>query len=334
MGVIYVSNTGIVVIGRNEAKRLRYCLTSLPSDTPICYVDSGSDDGSPAIARSCSIPTLQLSNSAPFGAARARNAGFYSVLKEFPKLERVLFLDGDCVLDPDFLRVATPLMERHADCAIIVGRLEEANSGNNIYGILADLEWSNPAPGEIFDFSQLGGIMLVRVQDFLAVGGFNPDFIAGEDSELGIRFHLIGKRTIRISNRMAIHAMEMQRFSQWWRRSIRAGHALAHRHAVHGKSSLADCRSAVRSTFVYGILIPIVVLIAVSISGFWGVMPVTLYVYLGSRFFSYYRSKGATRRNSLIGTVYGIMAKLANGVGMIRFHVQRAQGSYKIIEYK
>lgn len=328
------SNTGVVVIGRNEAPRLRSCFESLPSDTPICYVDSGSDDGSPAIARSYSIPTLQLSGSQPFGAARARNAGFNALLEEYPKLERVLFLDGDCVLDPDFLGVAITLMNKHDDCAIIVGRLEEANSGNNIYGILADLEWSSPASGEILDFGQLGGIMLVCVPDFLAVGGFNPDFIAGEDSELGIRLHLTGRKTIRIINRMAIHAMEMQRFGQWWRRSIRAGHALAHRYAVHGKSSLADSRSAVHSTFVYGILIPIVVLMAVSIFGFWGMVPVIIYVYLGLRFFSYYRRKGATRRNSLIGTAFGIIAKLANGIGMVRFHVQRARGNFKIIEYK
>ena len=332
--MIPCSTTGIVVIGRNEAKRLRHCFASLPTDIPVCYVDSGSDDGSPAIARSYSIPTLQLSSSQPFGAARARNAGFGSLLEEYPKLKRVLFLDGDCVLDPEFLRVAMPLMDKHDDCAIVVGRLEEANSGNNIYGILADLEWSSPASGEIFDFGQLGGIMLIRVTDFIAVGGFNPDFIAGEDSELGIRLHLAGRRTIRVSNRMAIHAMEMQRFRQWWRRSIRAGHALAHRNAVHGKSSLADSQSAVRSTLVYGILIPIVVLIAVSILGLPGTVPAIIYIYLGSRFFSYYRCKGATIRNSLIGAVYGIIAKLANGIGMIRFHVQRARGSFKIIEYK
>ena len=332
--MIGISDTGIVVIGRNEAKRLRVCLTSLPNDTPICYVDSASDDGSPAIARSCSIPTLQLSSSEPFGAARARNAGFNSLLNQYPKLERVFFIDGDCVLDPDFLLVAARVMDKNDDCAIVVGRLEECNPVNNIYGMLADLEWSNPAFGEIVDFGQLGGIMLVRVVDFMAVGGFNPDFIAGEDSELGIRLHLTGRKTIRISNRMAIHAMEMQQFSQWWRRSIRAGHALAHRNAVHGKSSLADSRAAARSTLVYGILIPIILLTAVPILGIGGLVPVIIYVYLGSRFFSFYRSKGASRRNSLIGAAYGVIAKLANGLGMIRFHVQRAQGSYKIIEYK
>jgi glycosyltransferase involved in cell wall biosynthesis len=329
-----LAKLGIVVIGRNEAPRLRYCLQSLPANLPVCYVDSASDDDSPAIARSMSVPLLQLSNATPLGAGRARNAGFEALLARHEQLEMVFFIDGDCVLDPDFLGVATALLGRRTDCAIVVGRLEESNMHKNVYAILANLEWSNPETGEMRDFGQLGGIMLVRVADFTNVGGFNPDFIAGEDSELGIRLYLNGRKTMRIANRMAQHAMEMQHFGQWWQRSVRAGHALAHRYAVHGKSVLGDSRSAVRSTFVYAIAIPVVTLFAVPVVGLWAILPVFGYGYLGFRSFSYFRRRGATRSHSLTGAIYGILAKFANGIGVIRFHLQRTRGSFKIIEYK
>ena len=65
---------GAVVIGRNEAERLRHCLNSLlGGGLTIVYVDSDSVDGSAALARSLGAEVVQLDLSRPFTAARARN---------------------------------------------------------------------------------------------------------------------------------------------------------------------------------------------------------------------------------------------------------------------
>lgn len=324
----------IVIIGRNEVARLPSCLNSMPTGVPIFYVDSGSSDGSPDIAEGFGVQVVCLSDDEPFSAGRARNAGFEAASAADPDLESILFIDGDCVLDPHFLAAALPILQLKEEVAIIVGRVKEERADKNVYGLLAGLEWSSPGTGYIQDFGQLGGIMLARAQDFRAVGGFDPAFIAGEDSELGIRLFLSGRQTLRIDVTMAYHAMDMERFGQWWRRSVRAGHALAHRSAIHGKSVLADSRSAAHSTLAYGIAIPVITLLGITAMGPAGAIPFLAYGALGWRFFRYYRGKGAAGGAAAIGAIFGILGKFANAVGLIRFYVQRARGRFRLIEYK
>lgn len=66
----------MVVIGWNEGERLHRCLASLDGfKSRAVYVDSGSSDGSPELARSMGWDVLELNPSLPFSAARGRNAG-------------------------------------------------------------------------------------------------------------------------------------------------------------------------------------------------------------------------------------------------------------------
>lgn len=334
MTIADAQRLGIVVIGRNEAARLGACLDSLPEGVAVCYVDSGSTDGSPAVAAERGVLVSSLSPDRPFSAARARNQGFDVLLGNHPELAAIFFIDGDCVLDPGFLPLALPQLLADPACAIVVGAVHELNAESNTYGRLAALEWSSPGTGEITDFGQLGGIMLVRAEDFRAIKGFDPAFIAGEDSELGIRLHLAGRKTVRIAPIMVYHAMEMQRFGQWWRRSVRAGHALAQRAARHGRSPLADSRSALRSTVVYGVLIPLVLILGLGLIGLAALVLLAPYGYLASRFFAFYRRKQARPAAAALGACFGVLAKFANALGVIRFYVQRARGSFQIIEYK
>ncbi len=69
-------NIGIVVIGRNEGKRLQSCFDSLNQIAyRKVYVDSGSSDNSVEIAKSNSLEIIELDPRKPFSAARARNEG-------------------------------------------------------------------------------------------------------------------------------------------------------------------------------------------------------------------------------------------------------------------
>src|SRR4051794_1024566 len=92
-----LARVGVVAIGRNEGDRLRRCLESLdPAARPTVYVDSGSADGSPDLARSLRADVVDLDLSVPFTAARARNAGLARLLEVAPGVEYVQFVDGDC----------------------------------------------------------------------------------------------------------------------------------------------------------------------------------------------------------------------------------------------
>ena len=60
----------IVVIGRNEGERLRACLGSVvAAGVPVVYVDSGSTDGSPALAATMGATVLELDPARAFSAA-------------------------------------------------------------------------------------------------------------------------------------------------------------------------------------------------------------------------------------------------------------------------
>ena len=109
-----------VVIGRNEGDRLAPSLRSVQgAGLSVVYVDSGSSDGSPTVARKVGIPVVELDPSRPFSAARGRNEGVQEMLKHWPDTDFVLFLDGDCVLDPAFPAAAVATFEDNPDCAIV-----------------------------------------------------------------------------------------------------------------------------------------------------------------------------------------------------------------------
>src|SRR5262245_4966207 len=89
---------GVVVIGRNEGKRLITCLRSVSTAAAVVYVDSNSTDGSVKAARELGTHVVELDLSTPFTAARARNAGFSCLLSIVPEMPYVQFVDGDCEL--------------------------------------------------------------------------------------------------------------------------------------------------------------------------------------------------------------------------------------------
>jgi GT2 family glycosyltransferase len=254
------SRMAAVVIGRNEGARLEPSLRSVQNaGLPHVYVDSGSSDNSPAVARRLGIPVVELGPSRPFSAARGRNEGLDEALLHWPESDYVLFLDGDCVLDPLFPAAAAATFEEHPDCAIVTGHLSERHPEASIYNRLCAIEWQSPA-GKIENMNALGGIMAARISAFREVGGFNEQAIAGEEPDLGVRLGLAGFSIIKIDRPMATHDAQMLRFSQWWKRAMRSGHALAYRYARHGRTAFRDGQRELRSVLFWGFALPLVVL--------------------------------------------------------------------------
>ena len=162
------SHIGIVAIGRNEGERLRRCLSSvLGRAGKIVYVDSGSTDGSVAMARSMGVEVVELDMSQPFTAARARNAGFARVAD----CVYVQFVDGDCEIVAGWIELAVQQLEENLNWAIVCGRRREQHLDASIYNRLCDIEWDTP----VGEAHACGGDAMVRVAAFQQVGGYNPD---------------------------------------------------------------------------------------------------------------------------------------------------------------
>lgn len=219
------ASVGIVVVGRNEGERLRRCLEALDGlATHAVYVDSGSTDASVELARARGLQVVELDRSAPFTAARGRNAGVARLVELAPQLEFVQFLDGDCAIEATW--IARGLWELRQDprIAAVCGRRRELHPERSVYNRLCDMEW-NTAPGRGAD---VGGDSLMRLAAFRQVGGFDASLIAGEDPELSMRLRSAGFEIVRVDADMTWHDAAITRFAQWWGRNVRAGYTYAH----------------------------------------------------------------------------------------------------------
>ena len=251
-----VNSVGVVIIGRNEGERLKRCIQSvLPQTNQIVYVDSGSVDQSVKYAQEKMIDVVELDRSLPFSAGRARNEGFDTLLNKYSNLKYIQFVDGDCELDKGWLAMATEYMTNNKSCAIVVGEISERYPTETIYNLLCDIEWKKPL-GEI---TACGGIFLVRAAAFKQVQGFNSTVIAGEEPELCYRLRKKDWKVYNVGHKMAFHDADMHYFEQWWRRSIRSGHAYAQGVSLHGHEGEQFCvRNSLR-IWLWAAIFPIII---------------------------------------------------------------------------
>jgi glycosyltransferase involved in cell wall biosynthesis len=249
---------GVVVIGRNEGRRLITCLRSVSGAAAVVYVDSNSTDGSVQAARDLGADVIELDMSIPFTAARARNAGFRRLLTILPGLAYIQFVDGDCELAPGWLEAAAAFLERQADVAAVCGRLRERYPDQSVYNWLCDREWDCPT-GEVRSFA---GNVMIRAEALKGAIGYREDVIAAEEDELSVRLRQAKWRIWRLADEMALHDAAMLHFRQWWRRTCRTGYAFAQGSHLHGAPPELHFVREARRAMIWGLLLPIACVIA------------------------------------------------------------------------
>jgi len=326
-----MNNLGIVVIGRNEGDRLKTCLVSILEKGSIVYVDSGSTDGSVEFAQSLGINTINLDLGEPFTAARARNAGYQLLTILNPALEYVQFVDGDCEIVPGWLESARNTLLEQPEVGVVCGRRRERFPQSSIYNLLCDLEWNTP----IGETKACGGDAMIRVQAWEEVGGFNPLLIAGEEPELCVRLREKGWKILRLDQEMALHDANMTKFSQWWRRNIRAGFAFAEGSWLHGAPPEKHWLKESRSIWLWGLWIPLISLGLIIPTLGWSLGLFLLYPLLVYRIYRYQLSRGYDGKTSGLYAVFCVLGKFPQLLGQIRFHTLRILGKKsQLLEYK
>ena len=83
--------------------------------------------------------------------------------------------------------------------------------------------------------------------------GYIEHMIAGEDPEVCVRLRQHGWKLRRLDIPMTRHDVAMRHFSQWWKRTVRSGHAYAEGAWMHRKSQEKPWRREVRSNCVLGL---------------------------------------------------------------------------------
>lgn len=236
--ILAQDDVAIVVIGRNEGARLGECIASLDgSSRNIIYVDSGSTDDSVARAKEAGLAVIELDETRPFTAARARNAGFADLMKNCaPRF--VQFVDGDCAIAPGWIDTGAAFLKETPRAAAAFGAIAERRPEASLFNRMIDREWRG-SPGEAL---YCGGIAMMRAQSFDAAGGFREDLIAGEEPELCVRLRQTGATIHRLDAPMASHDADMKSLRQWLTRARRAGHAFAEVSTLHRRSPVGIWR--------------------------------------------------------------------------------------------
>ncbi|MFY0597536.1 MAG: glycosyltransferase family 2 protein [Cognatishimia sp.] len=315
----------IVAIGRNEGERLRACLTSLQG-LRVVYVDSGSRDGSVALAKSMGAEVVELSTDRPFTAARARREGFEHLMQnQCPAI--VQFIDGDCALDAAWIDQGLAALESDPKVGIVTGWRREIHPDASVYNDLCHHEWNRPAG----DILTCGGDMMVRCEVIEKSGSFDDRVIAAEDDEFCVRVRKSGWKILRIPQEMTRHDAAMLTFGQWWQRAVRSGHGFAQVGHMHPPYFAREQKRVL----IYGIAIPLLMIL-----GLFTWIGLTL-LGLSAYGFNYMRTRqglkgeGLTLSRSARLARYITLSKLPNALGLIEFHRRRLLGrTMQIIEYK
>lgn len=170
----------VVVIARNEEAQIGRCLSSVRSaveefESEVVLVDSNSSDGTVERASEFPVSVLRI----PTDDLSTPAAGRY-VGTEFADGEQVLFVDGDVVLEGDWLGVASGLLVGNDDIAGVGGYLGDCTETS-----VTESEW-------------LAGVALYDADALAEVGGFDPYLRALEDLHLGHELHEADYRLVRL----------------------------------------------------------------------------------------------------------------------------------------
>ncbi len=323
---------GCVVIGRNEGARLVTCLKSVAAKVGgLVYADSGSSDGSPDVAREMGVNTVELDTSAPFTAARGRNAGLERLLETCPSTEFVQFVDGDCELLENWLEHARRAFDEHSDVAVVFGRLRERHPDSSVYNRLCNMEWNTP----VGESASCGGIAMMRVRALRECGGFDEGLIAGEEPELCFRLREKGWKILRIEADMGWHDADMVRFGQWWKRNIRTGHAYAECSRRHGGTPERFWVHETRSAEFWGFLMPAAAVLLAWPTALWSLWLLAAYPALAVRGYRYIRRRKFSRAESAVYAFFCTLGKIPQAWGAVSCRLGAIAGRRRgLIEYK
>lgn len=207
----HLPKVSIVVIGFNEAKNLYKTFQAIasmnyPQDKlEIIYVDSGSTDGSVELSRQY-VDKFFVEAIHPT-PARNRNRGLIEA-----KYDIVHFVDGDVIIDKEYLRNAVSLFIEK-DVHAVVGQLDEQRP--NVYNKMASL--SNALLKEGYTHLTATGATYLK-SALLSINGYDERISRGEEIEIGGRFNKAGFKVWCTNNKMGSHNFDITNLWQYVKR--------------------------------------------------------------------------------------------------------------------
>ena len=206
----------ILIVNYNTKDLTSRCIESIYStfrgDFEIIVVDNNSVDNSVKFLKENFPEVIIIENQENEGFGRANNRGV-----AIAKGEYILLLNSDIVVQDETIEKCLNYIEKHLEIGALGCKLlnEDLSEQKSVYyyideysGILKENIFLDKiklyTPKEIKAI--MGAFMLFKKEDFIKVGGFDPDFfLYSEELELGKRFLRLGKTMCYYTDACAIH---------------------------------------------------------------------------------------------------------------------------------
>lgn len=166
----------------------------------------------------------------------------------------------------------------------------------------------------------------MRVTALVNAKGFREDLIAGEEPELCVRLRQLGWRIHRVEHEMTLHDAAITRFAQWWRRTVRGGHAFAEGAWLHGAAPERHWVAETRRALLWGLCLPSATLALML----WHPAAVLMLLAYPLQWVRLSRQPGGTVRAFFL-----VLGKFAEAWGALQFYKNLAlRRKRALIEYK
>jgi len=185
----------VVVIARNEAAILGTCLAAVrralavQGGGEILLVDSASVDSTARVGIESGCRVLSVRRSSRICPSAMRRLGATRTDSRY-----ILFLDGDCELEREFLPAALAAMESNPSLGVVAGRRRDFYRTGQALVPSEQEYYSGPDDPSASASPGYGGCALYRRRALEDAGSFDPFLRAKEEEELAQRIRAAGYR--------------------------------------------------------------------------------------------------------------------------------------------
>lgn len=204
------SELTVIVPTRNEAKNIGIFLGSLPAGIPLIVVDASTDATVDVIHRLRPQHTQVIQSRSTIPEARQLGA-------EAARTEWLLFTDADVVFPEDYFR----RIRRYCEQDCFYGSKLSHDRFAHYYRVFS---YGQQISHRLGIPAASGSNLAVRRRVLLEVGGFDPQLVCNEDSELAWRIARAGFR-IQFASDVPVYATDHRRLERG--RLRKTAHTLA-----------------------------------------------------------------------------------------------------------
>ncbi len=246
-----MKSLSVVVIGKNEERHIATCLRSVlaaaeaAGGAEVVYVDSVSTDRTVEIVRALGVRVLSLRPEWRLSPAAGRYIGFHHTSGEL-----VMFVDGDTVIEHDWLQRAVSYFDR-AEVAGVAGYLNDQDEQGR------SLTFVGGRNNEVEARHTLRGSAFYRRAAMEQVGTFNPHLRCEEEAELGLRLRRAGWKLLQLPFAMGCHqrgSTTLKAMWRAWRLGRVSGVGLTWRYACRNGLGWGFCFEHLRPTMKFSLI--------------------------------------------------------------------------------